>query len=167
MSSPGSQCLCPGLVNSTRFSDALEAGKKINSAPHATEMCHMFFCRRGVRSEGLKRDGNQRFSKGTTSKQTPQPPEEINIPATRPRRPRARAPPRERSQGPRGHSPAPGQPRPPSSLGRGTWAPRPGSLTRTRSAARSRDAPVRACVRAAGQGHGVPGPGAGRSGAPA
>lgn len=33
------------------------------------------------------------------------------------------------------------------------WAPRPGSLTRTRRAAWSRDAPA---GRAAGQGHGVP-----------
>jgi hypothetical protein len=106
--------------------------------------------------------------------QANKPPEEINIRvtlqlqlssprATRPLRSRALAPPeppRERSQGPRGDNPAPGSPRPPSPLGQGTWAPRPGSLTRTRSAARSRDAPVRAGRRTGSQ---RPGPGAGPS----
>lgn len=58
----------------------------------------------------------------------------------------------------RGDSPASGPQRPPSPLGQGTWAPRPGSLTRTRSAARSRDAPALASRRTGSR---SPGPRAG------
>lgn len=104
----------------------------------------------------------RRGSRGTETSafqrapQANQPPEEINIRATlqlevsspratRPLRSRALAPPEPpgseaKTRG--GDNPAPGPPRPPSPLRQGTWAPRPGSLTGKRSAARSRDAPA-------------------------
>lgn len=90
-------------------------------------------------------------------KSTSEPPCNYNCPAPDPRGRSDRGPwghrnrPGSEAKARGGDSPAPGPPRPPSPLGQGTRAPPPGSLTRKRSAARSRDAPALAGRRTGSQ----------------